>query len=224
MGLKQRLKAARLNKGISQKDLAAKIGRNQSAIAALESGRNKESTNIATIAKVLGVDPVWLETGLGEMLPKKDGISDSATAAQDGYIQFKQINIKAAAGLGKFSDPAENDVRVIEVSEKWARKNIGNNFKDISIITASGDSMQPTFEDGDLLFVNVAIKHHRGDGVYVIDTPNGLRVKRLQTTISGDLKIISDNKKYDPELIPFSDLDTIHICGKVEAAWSLQVL
>lgn len=72
MSLKERLKLARSAKGISQKDLAAKIGRNQSAIAALESGRNKESTNIATIAKVLDVDPVWLETGIGNMKIQKD--------------------------------------------------------------------------------------------------------------------------------------------------------
>ncbi|WP_367418662.1 XRE family transcriptional regulator [Snodgrassella alvi] len=227
MSLRERLKKARLEKGISQKELAARIGRNQSAIGALESGRNKESTNIATIARVLDVDPVWLETGVGDMKNKKVNSSDlntNSTTATKGYIHFKQLNVKAAAGSGKFNESGQNEVRIIEVSENWARKNIGNNFKDISIITASGDSMAPTFEDGDLLFVNTSVKYHKGDGVYVIDTPNGLIVKRIQTTINGDLKIISDNKNYDPEIIPCCDLETVHICGKVVAAWSLQVL
>lgn len=36
-GLKERLKKARFEKGISQRELATRIGRAQSAIAALES-------------------------------------------------------------------------------------------------------------------------------------------------------------------------------------------
>lgn len=95
-GLNERLKKARLEKGISQKELATRIGRSQSAIAALESGRNKESTNIATIAQVLGVDPVWLETGNGQM--KNAYKSDEMiyeNQARNGYIQFKQIDLSA---------------------------------------------------------------------------------------------------------------------------------
>ena len=45
-----------------------------------------------------------------------------------------------------------------------------NDFKNTFIITAPDDSMYPTFSNGDLLIVNIAIKCHRGDGVYVIAT------------------------------------------------------
>ena len=224
--LKERLKKARLEKGISQKELANKIGRAQSAIAALESGRNKESTNIATIAKVLDVDPVWLETGVGQMKNNNKSIEiEAEIEALSGYIQFKQIDICANRENRKSKDyNIQNEVRVVEVSEAWARKNIGKDFKNISVMTATSDSMLPTFSEGDVLFVNITINYYRGDGIYVIDTPGGLLVKRLQTTISGDLKVISDNKNYDPEIISRSNLESIHICGKVEAAWSLQSL
>lgn len=224
--LKERLKKARSEKGISQKELANKIGRAQSAIAAIESGRNKESTNIATIAKALDVDPVWLETGLGQMKSNNKTLEIIAkTEVASGYIQFKQIDICTTIGNSESKDHNTlNEVRIVEVSEVWARKNIGNDFKNISIITATSDSMHPTFSEGDLLFVNIAIKHYRGDGIYVIDTPGGLLIKRLQTTISGDLKVISDNKNYDSEIISRTDLESIHICGKVEAVWSLQSL
>ena len=65
--LQERLKHARTLKGMSQAGLGKAIGKSQSAIAALESGRNKESTNTASIARVLGISPLWLETGQGEM-------------------------------------------------------------------------------------------------------------------------------------------------------------
>lgn len=215
-GLNERLKKARLEKGISQKELATRIGRSQSAIAALESGRNKESTNIATIAQVLGVDPVWLETGNGQM--KNTYKSDEMiyeNQARNGFIQFKKIDL--------FAD-SENEIRLVEISEEWVRKNIGNDFKNTFIITAPDDSMYPTFSNGDLLFVNIAIKCHRGDGVYLIATPKSLLVKRIQATICGDLKIISDNKNYAQETISPAKLKSIHIYGKIEAAFAFKTM
>ncbi|ORE99543.1 hypothetical protein BGI15_07795 [Snodgrassella alvi] len=215
-GLNERLKKARLEKGISQKELATRIGRSQSAIAALESGRNKESTNIATIAQVLGVDPVWLEIGNGQM--KNAYKSDEMiyeNQARNGFIQFKKIDL--------FAD-SENEIRLVEISEEWVRKNIGNDFKNTFIITAPDDSMYPTFSNGDLLFVNIAIKCHRGDGVYLIATPKSLLVKRIQATICGDLKIISDNKNYAQEIISPAKLKSIHIYGKIEAAFAFKTL
>lgn len=119
-GLKERLKKARFERGISQRELATRIGRAQSAIAALESGRNKESTNIATIAQVLGVDPVWLETGNGQMKNayKLDEIIYE-NQARNGYIQFKQIDLFADSETDKFKDSnIHNEVRLVEISEE----------------------------------------------------------------------------------------------------------
>ncbi|PIT10783.1 hypothetical protein BGI40_03740 [Snodgrassella communis] len=106
---------------------------------------------------------------------------------------------------------------MVEVSEKWARNNIGNNLKSISIITASGDSMQPTFNSGDWLFVDQAINFYEEDGVYVFMSSSGLKVKRLQKFVSGELKIISDNQKYKSEVLKDNELNSIKICGKVVA-------
>ena len=77
----------------------------KSAIAALKSGRNKESTNIATIALVLCADPVWLETGNGQMKNayKLDEIIYE-NQARNGYIQFKPIDSFADSETDKFKD------------------------------------------------------------------------------------------------------------------------
>lgn len=84
--------------------------------------------------------------------------------------------------------------------------------------------MYPTFSNGDLLFVNIAIKCHRGDGVYVIATPKNLLIKRIQATISGDLKIISDNKNYAQETITRTKLKSIHIYGKISAVFAFKTM
>ena len=79
--LQERLIHARKQKKMSQAELGAAIGKSQSSIAALETGRNKASTDIAKIANALGVSAIWLDTGQGEMretyqLPTKGDVRD----------------------------------------------------------------------------------------------------------------------------------------------------
>lgn len=149
-------------------------------------------------------------------------INAELSPPHEGYVQLKLLDIKAAAGDGAINAEYPESVQMVEVSEKWARKNIGNNYKDISIITASGDSMQPTFNCGDWLFVDQAVKFYEDDGVYVFMSGAGLRVKRLQKLINGELKVISDNQKYKSETLECNELNSIKICGKVVATLRIE--
>lgn len=66
MTLGDRLKAARKAAKLTQTELAEKAGlRWQSLVANVETGGQDGTTHIAKFAKVLGVSPLWLETGAG---------------------------------------------------------------------------------------------------------------------------------------------------------------
>lgn len=67
MEYKDRLKAARKNARLTQAALADAVGIKQASISELETGKSQSSTYNASIAKVCGVDAVWLETGRGKM-------------------------------------------------------------------------------------------------------------------------------------------------------------
>lgn len=144
-------------------------------------------------------------------------VESENTTPQEGYIQLTLLDVKAAAGNGFDNNDYPESVQLIEVSEKWARNNLGHSFKSISVITASGDSMQPTFNCGDWLFVDKATNFYDEDGVYVFMSSSGLKVKRLQKFVSGELRIISDNQKYKSEVIEDNEFNSIKICGKVVA-------
>lgn len=64
--LKDRLKEVRIERGMSQQDIADKAGVSQSTIMFLESGRNQSSRKIVEIANVLGINSEWLVTGKGD--------------------------------------------------------------------------------------------------------------------------------------------------------------
>lgn len=66
-GFGERIKAARLAKGISQADLAALVGVSPGAIGNYEAAGRNSSRKSAAIATALGVRAQWLESGLGPM-------------------------------------------------------------------------------------------------------------------------------------------------------------
>ena len=142
-------------------------------------------------------------------------VESAHTTPQKGYIQLTLLDIKAEAGNGFDNNDYPKSVKLIEVSEKWAKNKLGHNLESISVITASGDSMQPTFNSGDWLFVDQAINFYEDEGVYVYMSTEGLKVKRLQKLINGELLIISDNPNYTSETLKSHEIDSIKICGKV---------
>lgn len=70
MNFGQRLRAARKFAGLTQAQLGGIVGIDQTTISDFERGKSGSSSFCASIAAACGVDPLWLETGEGEMRPK----------------------------------------------------------------------------------------------------------------------------------------------------------
>lgn len=64
--IKDRVRSLRLEKDMTQADLAAKCGVRQQNIAQLEAGQVQNPRFLVDLAAVLDVSPYWLQTGKGE--------------------------------------------------------------------------------------------------------------------------------------------------------------
>lgn len=64
--LAQRLKLARTSRGLTQTALAERAEMNQSDVSKIERGEVQKTTSLTRLARELGVDPWWLETGEGD--------------------------------------------------------------------------------------------------------------------------------------------------------------
>ena len=86
------------------------------------------------------------------------------------------------------------------------------NIKNIEAINVTGESMEPTLNDNDIIFVDISKKDCSRDGIYAINTEDGLLVKRVQKLTDGTYDIISDNDIYNNYAI---SRDELTIYGKV---------
>ncbi len=120
-------------------------------------------------------------------------------------------DIYASAGGGAFNYDEAHEYLSLDphmVALVGGAREIPN----IDAINVLGDSMEPTFRDGDIVFVNRTITDITRGGVFVIATPIGLFVKRLLLRSDGTVDLISDNSLYSTEQVLLSDVEVI---GKV---------
>jgi hypothetical protein len=138
-----------------------------------------------------------------------------------GRVALSVLDVGASMGHGITRPAQENIVMNMIVDENWLRRHATFTSPDnLSIVTGIGDSMQPTFEDGDPLLVDVGVREIRLDAIYVLALHDELFIKRVQRKMDGSLVIISDNPRYAPQPIEESDRSTFQVLGRVVMAWN----
>lgn len=148
---------------------------------------------------------------------------ESSPDDKSDFIQFQLLDIKSIFGKD-FNAVYRHDVRLVDISKKWAYTHLGYNIEHIALITVVGDAMSPSFNDSDVLFIDTSVNHYLNEGVYCFfGETQVLTVKRLQKLTNGDIRVISDNHtRYTSEIVSKDALDDIRICGKVIATWALK--
>jgi phage repressor protein C with HTH and peptisase S24 domain len=117
--------------------------------------------------------------------------------------------VGASAGGGAIND-AEVLAGKVGFDEAWLRR-MGLDPARLSLIHVTGDSMQPTLNDGDDIMVEMASTDRAPQkGIHVLRLDGALMVKRLLPGKSGRMSILSDNPDYAPlENIAASDVTII---------------
>lgn len=143
------------------------------------------------------------------------GISKSAQNIEQEK-EFSSIpvhDVEVSAGDGALN---ENNKTAYSLAFRndWL-KSRGLHVKDLHVVIARGDSMEPTIGDKDSLLVCTAEKNPKDGHIYVIRSGNMLWVKRIQVLLDGGLLLISDNKMYPPMLLNLDESSDIEVIGKV---------
>ena len=199
-----RLVALASAKNVSLAALSALIGRNQAYLQQFVkkgSPRKLEEGDRHTLARFLGVD----ESHLGGV----EDISSKTVGKASPWVDVPRLPLDASAGPGAVAG-AEAPFGQFRYGRDWLRAQ-GLSPTHLSVIAVVGDSMIPTLHDGDEILIDRSPRHAR-DGVHVVRVGDTLLVKRLVFERPGQVRVISDNRSYDPYDLP---LDEVAIVGRV---------
>lgn len=136
------------------------------------------------------------------------------------FYDVPQLAAIASMGEGSSLDyDAGLVIKTMPLAREWLDITLHAQPENLRFITGAGDSMSPTFSNGDILLVDVSKRHPDIDGVYVISAHNRLFVKRLRQRLNGKFEVSSDN----PTVKTVDELDgtsQIEIHGRVIWAWN----
>jgi hypothetical protein len=116
--------------------------------------------------------------------------------------------VSASAGGGAYNDDEEYEPLMLEANFV-ALLGGERELRHIEAINVSGDSMEPTFSYGDIVFINRSKTDIGRGGVFTINTVHGLFIKRVQKRIDGKIDIISDNKDYPTQTAMPEEIEVI---------------
>ena len=178
--------------------LGKAIGKSQSTISKWENKdtlKYEEARLIAAHYQV-PISSVWGETHITDDLMNY-AVIDAQASCGSGIENFNPVVI----GKQLISYPSLRDLTFATP-------------ENIKILRARGDSMEPTINDSDYIWVDISCKQADSDGIYVFCIGTGIIAKRVRIDfIHKNAVIISDNPKYPP--IQANQTDKIEVIGRV---------
>ncbi len=121
---------------------------------------------------------------------------------------FSELRASAGGGADVFDENFEN----ISIDEKIMHNMVGMGNTELEAIHVDGESMEPTLQDGSIVFVDRTQTNINKNGIFIASTTGGLFIKRIQQRADGMVELISDNSLYPPQAV---SADEVTIIGKV---------
>lgn len=223
------ISSCRVRAGMTQSGLAKALGVTVSAVGNWEAGlRRPDISIVPELCRVLGIQVSALfgvasrmdeigEEGRSVLSRYKaltadnrlvvsrmlDNLLDAQTEALRARVRdmrrILRSELKACAGWGNALDEARGED--VYVHADWAGQRADE------IIAIAGDSMEPTFHDGDQVFVSHCETLRRGEiGIFVADGAGYIK------EFGGDA-LVSHNPAYAP--LPLAEFDDVRCVGRV---------
>lgn len=209
----ERIKDRMEELGLSQSELARRVGVRQPTISRLLLGEAAGSKHLHVIARELGTTPQYLT---GETDDPSEGALPAPTpeqiAEQLGVVLVPELALGYSMGGGSvFSEFQQTGV--VPFQKAWLRGRTGGCFSDLFVARGEGDSMEPTLRDGDIILIDTSLKEiNRQDAIWALSYGELGMIKRVRKLPTGGYQINSDNRSVSP--IEAYDGE-MHVIGRV---------
>lgn len=222
----ERLRLAMNRRGITQTDLADRVGVKQPSIGRLLSGETKTSRRLNMIADVLQTSPAYL-CGESDDAGNDDGGAD-VVALEDARVTYRGrepkrssdtvdlAEYKVSYGMGaSYIHDASVEPTMRTFSRSWVRQFTDSPFEALFWATGNGTSMMPAILENDTLLIDTERRTPRmWDEFWAIDMHGMGMIKALRPGKEGAMRLISINPDW-PEEIAYDG--EMNIVGRVVA-------
>lgn len=196
----ERLRYAMKLRNMKQVDLVEKTGIGKSSISTYLSGEYfPKQTNTYKLAEALRVNPSWL---MGNDVPMEDTSFLPENVASIRNVQLTRIPLIGNVAAGQ-PILAEEDYETY----------IDSPCKADYALRVEGDSMEPGFIDGDIIYIKAQDDVDDGQ-IAVVLLDDSAALKHVYHIPNG-LMLTSDNPKYPPMHMTFEDYNVIRVLGIV---------
>lgn len=143
------------------------------------------------IEEALSLSEGWMDTD------HDDASFQSLQVGPADQSVFAQLDVQAICGNGRPAPDHPEVVSMMTMPVGMAQSLLGttNRLGLVKIVSAANDSMTPTIEPDDLLFVDTSVVEYVSEGVYLLVHDRGLICKRLSRP-GKDIIVSSDNPYY----------------------------
>lgn len=193
MNLAHRLKSRRIALGLTQKDVAEGSGITQQSLQKIEDGKTQNPRKIVDLARILKCSPEWLLFGR-DNIPSSETSNISAGPEIKGF--FPLISWVQAGAWSVIEE-----IHALEAERFPCPVSCSANT---FVLKVQGISMEPTFHDGDLIFVDPEVEwRHNSYVVARLNDQNEATFKQL--VVEGSLKLLKPlNPNWPEQLIPIN--------------------
>lgn len=175
----------------------------------LKRSTNPTTEKLGRVASVLNTSVEYLLNG--SATAQSGGIRPSRDSS---YTPVPFVTVNASMGGGALVED-ESQATPWLFPKQWISKQLMANARHLRLIQVSGDSMEPTLENRDVVLFDLTRISYSQGGVFVLNDGLGLVVKRVEYIPNSPeprVQIISDNPHYPRYERPAED---IRIIGKV---------
>ena len=201
--LKDVISETKIGSKVFDKDVATALNIPQATFATMKKRNSIPYEEILEFCALKKISVNWLFF---------DQAVDMLKEETEKFFQIRYFSdIRASAGGGAYGFD-EDAYETISIDEKLMHNMVGMGNTDLEAIHVDGESMEPTLQDGSIVFVDRTQTNINKNGIFIAQTLSGLYIKRIQQRADGMVELISDNSVYPPQAI---DPSEVTIVGKV---------